>query len=71
MSERGQRAGGSGQGEKQTHMLAGRGWAPDARLPRVPASRGRRLAAPLLRHQLTVPRLCLFVTKDTVLPTYK
>lgn len=29
------------------------------------------LVAQLLRHQLTVPCLCLFVTKDTVLPTYK
>lgn len=69
-SKKGQQGTGQSGAERRSWLLtcsgwrragAGVGWSTPQVFP----------VAQLLRHQLTVPCLCLFVTKDTVLPTYK
>lgn len=63
-----------GQRVGRVRYLHAWGWGRDRMagkgLPSAVSSRWW-LVAQLLQHQLTVPCLCLFVTKDTVLPTYK
>lgn len=60
--------------EKLAYLHGWAGWRTDGAArkgyPQV-FQRLMTLVAWLLRHQLTVPCLCLFVTKDTVLSNYK
>ena len=73
---KGQKGPGQSQGRRvgRVWYLHAWGWGGERvagkGLPSAVSSRWW-LVAQLLRHQLTVPCLCLFVTKDTVLPTYK
>lgn len=63
-----------GGGRGEVSLLTWLGWLEDGAArkgyPQV-FQRLMTLVAWLLRHQLTVPCLCLFVTKDTVLSNYK